>query len=96
MIECENLPFAVHDQAQSYGLYTSCRKLRLDLSPEYRRQFESYKTVENSTCLLGIDQIHVDLAWVFDGVEDGRLCNLLKNNSFGILFIELQSLEKMP
>jgi hypothetical protein len=40
-IECKDFPFAVHDQTQGHGLYASGRKLRLDLSPKHRRQFEA-------------------------------------------------------
>ena len=38
--------------AESHRLHTAGRKLRLDLSPEHRRQFETYQTVEHAAGLL--------------------------------------------
>ena len=96
VVEGQDFPFTVYDQTQCHGLYASGRKLRLDLSPEYRGKFEADQAVKDTTGLLGIDQIHVYFAWIFDRVENGGLCNLLKDYASGVLLLESQRLEKMP
>ena len=57
---------------------------------------ESHKTVKHSACLLGVHEIHVDFAWILDGIENSRLCYFLENNTFRVFFLESESLEKMP
>ena len=96
VVECEDFSFPVDDESEGYRLNSAGRKLRLDLSPEYGRELESDKSVENSSCLLGIDKVHVDLTGILDCVEDRRLCDFLKYDSSGLALVKPQRFEKMP
>ena len=96
MIECEDLPFAVYDKTKRYRLHTSGGELRLDLSPEYRRELESHESVEHAACLLCVHETHVDVARILYRIEDGVLCNLMEHDSSGVRCVKVESFEKMP
>jgi len=96
MIESDDLPFAVNDEAESYRLDASCRKLRLDLSPEHGRELETNETVEYAACLLRIHKAHVYVAWIFDCVEDRCLRDFMENDTSGVFCLKAESLEKVP
>ena len=63
--EGRDLLFAVADDAQRDGLDTPGGKPALDLIPQKGRDPVAHDAVEHTPCLLGIHQMHVDLARVF-------------------------------
>ena len=67
-LEIHDLALALDDQPYGHALNASGRQRRLDLFPQNRRQFESHQTIQNPARLLGIDQIQVDRARIFDGM----------------------------
>ena len=86
-LESDDFPFAVHYESERDTLYTSCRELRLNLSPEHRGKFESYKSVQNTTCLLGIHEIHVDASWIFYGTQNRIFRDFMEDDSLGVFFL---------
>ena len=64
--ESMDFAFALNNQSNGNRLYTSCRKRRFHFSPKYRRQFKTYDTVQNTSCLLCIHEVNVNITWLFD------------------------------
>ena len=61
-----NFAFTFYNQADSYRLYASCRQRWFNFSPKYRRQFKTYNSIQDSSCLLCIYEVEVDIAWLLD------------------------------
>ena len=66
-VELLDLTLTLNDKSDGYTLYTASRECWLYFSPEYRRKFETYDTVEHSTRLLGIYQVHVQMPRMLNG-----------------------------
>ena len=88
--------FTFHNQADCYRLYTSSRQGRFHFTPQYWRKFKAYNTVEYTTCLLGIHQIHINITWMLYRFQDSRLGNFVEYDTFGFLRIQSQHFEQMP
>ena len=58
--------FAFNDQADSNRLNTSGRKCRFHFSPKHGREFETYDTIQNPSCLLCIYEVEVNVAWLLN------------------------------
>ena len=95
-LEVQYFPLPVHYKAQRYGLYASCRKFWLYLSPEHRGELEPYQPVQYPAGLLGIHKIHIDLPRGVDGVKYRRFCNLMEHDSSRVFFLEPESVIEMP
>ena len=67
-LELLDFTLTLHDEAYGNTLYTTGREGWFHLSPQYRRELEAHDAVEHTTCLLGIHQVHVQMAWVLDSV----------------------------
>ena len=67
-VEALDFALTLYNQTYCHALYTTCRKSRLHLTPQYWREFETYDAVEYATGLLGIHQVHVQVARVLDGL----------------------------
>ena len=59
----------------------------LHLAPQHWRQLESDDAVEHAACLLGIDQVHVEMARMLDSLDDGRLGDFVEHDAAGLLFV---------
>ena len=95
-VEGHDLPLPVHYKPQGHALHPSRRELRLNLSPEDRRHLETYQPVQNPSGLLGIDEVHVYVPRVLDGIEDGLFGNFVEDNPFCILVLESENFVEMP
>ena len=95
-LEVHDLLLAVHDQAQCDGLDAAGGKLGADLAPQDGGELESDQAVEHAAGLLGVDQVHVDLARVLDGVEHGGLGDLVECDAPGLGGIQFQGLGQVP
>lgn len=67
-LELLDFTLTLHDEAYGNTLYTTGREGWFHLSPQYRRELEAHDAVEHTTCLLGIHQVHVQMAWVLNSV----------------------------
>lgn len=94
--ESHDLLFPLDHKPQRHGLHAARRKLRLDLSPEYRGKLEAHKPVKDSARLLCVDKVHVDGARITHRVHDRILCDLVENDSSGLLLLKSESLEEVP
>ena len=95
-LEAHDFTLTVHDESKCDALHTSCRQLRLDLAPENRGELETDEPVQHTPCLLRVHEIHVNVPRCLDRILDGSLCDFVENDSLGILFLESESLEKVP
>ena len=95
-VECGDFPFPVHDEPQRHRLHAAGGELGLDLLPQDGGEFEADQTVEDATGLLGLDQVHVDVAGIFDGLEDGVLRDFVEDDTAGLLLREAEGLAQMP
>ena len=95
-MESDNLFLPVHDKAEGDTLYSSCRELRLDFSPQYWGKFKTDQAVENAAGLLCIDKIHVYISRLLDGVKYRVFGYFVENDTFRITPTESEDIEKMP
>ena len=95
-LEGADLPFPVDDQAQGHRLDAAGRELRLDLFPEDGGEFETHEAVEHAAGLLGLDQVHVDVAGVLDGVENGVFRDLVEDDAPGLFRIQGEGFRQVP
>ena len=82
--EVFDLPFPFHHQTRSYRLDTSCRKAAPDLFPEQRAELIAHNTVKDTTRLLGIHQVIVDVPRLFDAPLNDVFRNFVKGDALGL------------
>ena len=95
-IEPEDLLLPVAYDLQCGGLYSSCGQSRLDLSPEKRTDLISHQTVQDSSGLLCIHQILIDLAGMLDGLLDLGLGDLVKFDTAVLIRLNPQNVRQVP
>ena len=88
--------FALHDHAHRHRLHTAGAESAAHLLPKYRRQFEAHEAVEHPAGLLGVHQVHVNAARIFNGLEDGGLGNFVKYDALGLRNVEVEGLGQVP
>ena len=96
VLESHDLFLPLDHQPQGDRLHTTGRKLRLDLPPKHGGKLKTNQPVKNTTRLLGVDQIHVYVTRILDGIQDGVFCDLVENDSASAIFFETECLEQMP
>ena len=95
-LELLDLALTLHDKSHGHTLHTAGRKRRLHLAPEHWRQFEAHQSVEHAACLLGIHQIHINVARRLNGFQYGGFRNLVEHDAAGLLLVQSQHLAQMP
>ena len=83
-LEGEDLPFALHDEADGDALDPAGRQRGADLLPQDRGELVAHEAVQHPAGLLGHHEGHVDLAGILDGPEDGLLGDLAEDNALGL------------
>ncbi len=95
-VEFLNLPLALNDESNSHTLYTPGRESWLHLSPQHGRELEAHDTVEHTPCLLCVDEVHVQVARMLDGIENSRLGNFMEDDAARLLLIQSEYFAKVP
>ena len=95
-LEGLQLALALDDEAHGDALHAAGRQRRLHLAPQHGRQLEAHQSVEHAAGLLRVDQVHVQRAGMLDGLEDGRLRDLMEHDALGLLLVEPQHLAEVP
>ena len=90
------LALTLYDKTYGNTLHTTGREGGLHLAPQHGRQLETYQTVEHTTGLLGIHQVHVQRARMLDGIKDSGFGNLVEHDTLGLLLIQSQHLTQVP
>ena len=91
-----DLCLAVCNDPKRHGLYTPCAQSSLDLLPQKGADPVSHHTVQDTSRLLRVDHIHVDLPGMLQSFFHRRLRNLVKGNPERLLRIQIQCRDKMP
>ena len=94
--KCIDLILAVADDPKCYRLNTPRTQTSLDLCPEKRTDAVSYHSIQHSSGLLCIYQIHIQIPWLLDRILHGCLGDLIKRNPAHFVRIFLQCLHQMP
>ncbi len=95
-LEVLDFLLSLDDESDGNALDAAGTQGGLDLAPQDGADFVAHNTVEDAAGLLGVDKVHVDLARVLDGVEDGGLGDFVEDNALGGRGVELQRLLQMP
>ena len=94
--EGDDLAFAVYHKAEGHTLHAACRKPAAYLLPEYGRQLEAYQTVQHAPGLLGVHEVHIQLARVVYRVQDGVFGDFMEDDATGLLLRDFERVGKMP
>ena len=78
--EGPDLALALDDQADGDRLDAPRRQAALDLLAEQRAERVADEAVDDPARLLGVDEVHVDLARVREGLLDRRLGDLVEGH----------------
>ena len=76
-----NLELTLADEAQRNRLHPSRRSRAGQLAPQHWGQRETDQIVERPPRLLGIDEIHVEVAWVLQGIEHRAFGDLVERDA---------------
>ena len=88
--------FALDNHAHRDRLHAAGAKATANLLPKYGRELKSHQAVEYAPGLLGVDQVHVDVARIVYGAKDGRFGNFMKDNALGLGNVKVQCLGEVP
>ena len=89
------LAFAFDDEAHGDALHAAGREARAHLLPEQRRDRVAVEAVDDAARFLGLDEVHVDLPRVHQGLQDGGLGDFVEHEALG-LALRLQFLQQVP
>ena len=93
--EGDALTLTVDDQTGGDRLHTARRQLRHDLLPQHGADLVAVETVKDSTRLLGIDQVEVEIARVLERGGDRLLGDLVEDHPLG-RDLRLELLQQVP
>ena len=97
--EPERHPVAllVDDEPGRHRLHAAGRQAGHDLLPQHGADLVAVETVEDASRLLGLDEVHVELARVVGGVEDRLLGDLVEDHPLDRdAGLRLQLVEEVP
>ena len=95
-LESLYLALAFHDEPDGDALHATCREGRLHLAPEHRRELEAHQAVQHAARLLRVYKVHVQVARMLDGLQDGRLRDLVEHDAVGVHLVQPQHLAQVP
>ena len=94
--EIKYLALSVANEFCRNRLHTARRKSSSNLCPKQRADFVAEQTVKHAPRLLRINKVPVNAARIFDRLLNDCLCDFVKHNTTGLVFIQLQHFCKMP
>ena len=95
-LEVPDLLLPLTDQAGGHRLHTAGGQAPADLLPQKGGDLIAHHAVEHPSRLLGIHQVHIDLAGPGDGLIDHLLGDLVEGDPVGALVRQPQKLLEMP
>ena len=87
---------AFDDEAHGHALHATGRKCGFHFLPKQWRQLITHQTVEHASGLLRIDEAHVDVARVLDGVGDGRFGDFVEDDALRVFLLQVEHFIEMP
>ncbi len=94
--ERPDLAFAVDDDPDGHRLDATGRQPRSDLAPQQRAQCVADEAVDHAPCLLGVDEVGIDLAGVGERLANGPLRDLAERDTSGLLGRQVDRLGDVP
>ena len=91
-----NLAVAVIHHAGRHTLHATCRQAGTDLLPHNRANLIAHHAVENTACLLGIHQVHVEAAGICHRLGDHLAGDLVKGHAAGLGLGQVKERLQMP
>ena len=88
--------FPVDHQAGGNRLHAACRQPALDLAPQERGQAVADDSVQDAACLLGVNQVDIQVARMVNAVPHGVFGDFVKGYALGIGILELEQLLDVP
>ena len=95
-VECGDFALPVHYETDRYRLYAPRREPPADFPPQDGGELVTDQAVEDAPGLLGLDEVHVYLPRILDGMEDGPLGYFVEDDPAGALRIEAEGIEEVP
>ena len=87
---------ALNHQTQSHRLNPTGRQAAAHFAPQERTEIVTHQPIQHAARLLGIYQVHIDLARVGKSIRHSRFGDLVKDHPAGYLRIDLGRFEQMP
>ena len=84
------------DHPDGHGLHPACTESTCNSFPEQWGYLVSNDSIDDSSCLLRIDTVHVDCMRVGEGLLDLRLRYRVEHDTLGFGWIDLQLLGQVP
>ena len=91
-----DLRIAFYDDPRRNGLYAACGKSALDRFPKIGADLLSHDSVEDSTRLLRVDEIHIDGMRFLDTALYGLFGDLIERNAICVFGFNAEDGRKMP
>ena len=91
-----DLLLAFADEADVDALHAAGREGGLYLFPEHGGELETDDSVEHAACLLGVDEVEVDVARMGEGVAHRRLGDFVKHYSLRGGRVEAEDFREVP
>ena len=91
-----DLVLPVHDQLGRHRLHTPGGQTAPHGLPQVRGQLIAHNAIQNTAGLLGIDQIHIQRAGLFDGRLDHGFGDLIECHALYLLHRDAQCIRKVP
>ena len=95
-LEGHPLLLAVHDQSRRHRLHPAGGQAGHDLLPQHRGDLVAVEAVEDAAGLLGLDEVHGELAGVLGCLEDRGLGDLVEDHPLDRDVLRLQLVEQVP
>ena len=94
--KCPNLIFPIDYQTHGNRLHTTGGQSAADFFPQERAELITHQTVQNPACLLGIDQIQIDLVGIAHTCLNAAAGDLVEFHPIVGVHIQMQKLCDMP
>ena len=94
--EILNLAFTLNNQSDSNALDAASRKAWLHFAPKHGTELEPHDSIQNSTSLLSVHQIEVNLSGVLYGVQNGGFRDFVEDDSTRIFGPQSQHFIEVP
>ena len=91
-----DLAVAVIHHAGRHALHAACRQAGADLLPHNGTDLITHHAVENTACLLGIHQVHIEAAGICHRLGDHLTGDLVKGHAAGLGLGQVKKCLQMP
>ena len=86
----------VHHEAHGHALHAAGAEAGFHFFPQHGAELEAHETVEHPAGLLGVYQVLVHAARVFDGFEDGAFGDFAEYDAPGFGLAQVQGFGQVP